>query len=349
MKRFSLVLLGAVGAFLVLTPAQAADYRVIQYNDTKICQVLRYGLAVQAHFVELHGSDEKIAADLRRRGRRRRARRRCEGQLHVLAVIKTPRHNPPHHPDGEVVSLSGRVDLVSWPPPSATGEIMTKRISVIGAGTIGASWAAYFLARGFEVAAYDPAPNGEDFARRFIDNAWPTLEKLNAVQSGADRKRFSFFKDPAAAAKGAAFVQESGPEREDVKIELFAAIDGCRAAGLGDRLELVGPAHQPRDGQVQTSRTLRDRPSVQPAAPHSAGRGGRRREDIAGRGDESDELSTARSASTRSTSKRKCAATPPTGCRWHCGARRSISSSRASSRSPTLTRRSPMVLACAGR
>ena len=39
MKRFSLVLLGAVGAFLVLTPAQASDYRVIQYNDTRICQV----------------------------------------------------------------------------------------------------------------------------------------------------------------------------------------------------------------------------------------------------------------------------------------------------------------------
>jgi carnitine 3-dehydrogenase len=104
---------------------------------------------------------------------------------------------------------------------------MTKRISVIGAGTIGASWAAYFLARGFEVAAYDPAPNGEDFARRFIDNAWPTLQKLNAVQSGADRKRFSFFKDPAAAAEGAAFVQESGPESEDVKIELLAAIDAA--------------------------------------------------------------------------------------------------------------------------
>ena len=104
---------------------------------------------------------------------------------------------------------------------------MPQRIAVIGAGTIGASWAAYFLARGFEVAAYDPAPNGEDFARRFIDNAWPTLEKLNAVLPGADRKRFSFFKDPAAAAKGAAFVQESGPEREDVKIELLAAIDAA--------------------------------------------------------------------------------------------------------------------------
>jgi len=40
MKRLSLALLGAVWAFFVLTPAQAADYRVIQYNDTKICQVV---------------------------------------------------------------------------------------------------------------------------------------------------------------------------------------------------------------------------------------------------------------------------------------------------------------------
>jgi hypothetical protein len=39
MKRFSLALLGAVGAFAVLTPAQASDYRVIQYSDTKICQI----------------------------------------------------------------------------------------------------------------------------------------------------------------------------------------------------------------------------------------------------------------------------------------------------------------------
>jgi 3-hydroxyacyl-CoA dehydrogenase len=104
---------------------------------------------------------------------------------------------------------------------------MPKRVAIIGAGTIGASWAAYFLARGFEVAGYDPSPDGEAFARRFIDNAWPTLEKLGAVQPGADRKRFEFFTEPAAAARGAEFVQESGPEREDLKIELFAALDAA--------------------------------------------------------------------------------------------------------------------------
>ena len=35
---------------------------------------------------------------------------------------------------------------------------MNQRIAVIGAGTIGASWAAIFLARGNDVAASDPSP-----------------------------------------------------------------------------------------------------------------------------------------------------------------------------------------------
>jgi carnitine 3-dehydrogenase len=104
---------------------------------------------------------------------------------------------------------------------------MSKRVSVIGAGTIGASWAAIFLARGYEVAASDPAPQGEAFARRFIDNAWPTLAQLGLVVDGASTERFSFHRDPVAAVEGADFVQESGPEREDLKVELFAKIDAA--------------------------------------------------------------------------------------------------------------------------
>src|SRR4051812_1718470 len=104
---------------------------------------------------------------------------------------------------------------------------MTKRVAVIGAGTIGASWAAIFLARGLDVAATDPSPNGEAFARRFIGNAWPALQKLGLVAPGADQKRISFHKTPAEALKGAEFVQESGPEREDLKIELFREIDAA--------------------------------------------------------------------------------------------------------------------------
>jgi len=104
---------------------------------------------------------------------------------------------------------------------------MTQRIAVIGAGTIGASWAAIFLARGLDVRASDPAPQGEAFVRRFVANAWPTLEALGWVAPGASPERMSFHKDPAAAAEGADFIQESGPEREDLKIKLFGAIDAA--------------------------------------------------------------------------------------------------------------------------
>ncbi len=34
-------------------------------------------------------------------------------------------------------------------------------IAIVGIGVIGASWAAEFLAHGFDVAAADPAPNAE--------------------------------------------------------------------------------------------------------------------------------------------------------------------------------------------
>jgi 3-hydroxyacyl-CoA dehydrogenase len=49
-------------------------------------------------------------------------------------------------------------------PHSATA---VRRVAVIGAGTIGASWTAWFLSRGLEVVASDPAPGaGPDPARR---------------------------------------------------------------------------------------------------------------------------------------------------------------------------------------
>jgi carnitine 3-dehydrogenase len=102
-----------------------------------------------------------------------------------------------------------------------------QRAAVIGVGTIGASWAAYFLARGVEVSAYDPSPKAESYAHRFIESAWETLQKLNSVLPGASPQRISFHNDAESAVTGAEFVQESGPEREDLKIALFAELDAA--------------------------------------------------------------------------------------------------------------------------
>ncbi len=106
-----------------------------------------------------------------------------------------------------------------------------RRVAVIGAGTIGASWAAYFLSRGLHVTAWDPRPDAETFVRRFISDAWPALSRLG-LAAGADPERVRFAKDAAAAVAGAEFVQENGPEREDLKIELFRTLDGAVAPDI---------------------------------------------------------------------------------------------------------------------
>jgi len=103
-----------------------------------------------------------------------------------------------------------------------------RRVAVIGAGTIGASWAANFLARGLDVTASDPAPEGETFLRRYVAEAWPVLARLGLAPD-ASPDRLAFVGDPLAAVAGADFVQESGPEREDAKIALFRQLDGALA------------------------------------------------------------------------------------------------------------------------
>ncbi|MBV8650905.1 MAG: 3-hydroxyacyl-CoA dehydrogenase [Alphaproteobacteria bacterium] len=106
-----------------------------------------------------------------------------------------------------------------------------QRVAVIGAGTIGASWAAWFLARGLAVTASDPAPEGEGFLRRYVDEAWPALTRLG-LAPGASQAALRFERDPAAAVAGADFVQESGPEREDVKRTLFRRLDEALDPGV---------------------------------------------------------------------------------------------------------------------
>jgi 3-hydroxyacyl-CoA dehydrogenase len=98
------------------------------------------------------------------------------------------------------------------------------RIAIVGTGVIGASWAAQYLACGFDVVATDPAPNAEANLRKYVDEAWPTLTTIG-LSRGAARERLSFAANMNTALSNADFVQENGPERPDFKIKLFAGID----------------------------------------------------------------------------------------------------------------------------
>ena len=101
-----------------------------------------------------------------------------------------------------------------------------RRIAIVGTGVIGASWAAQYLARGFDVVATDPAPNAEENLRKYVDEAWEQLTALG-LATGASRDRLSFTTNMKEALANADFVQENGPERPDFKIKLFADMDAA--------------------------------------------------------------------------------------------------------------------------
>src|SRR5258705_10695320 len=99
-----------------------------------------------------------------------------------------------------------------------------RRVAIIGTGVIGASWAALFLAKGLEVVATDVAPDAEAALRRFVETAWPALNRLR-LAPGASQSKLTFTPDLATAVKGANFVQENGPERIDFKKKLYGQLD----------------------------------------------------------------------------------------------------------------------------
>ena len=99
-----------------------------------------------------------------------------------------------------------------------------RRVAVVGCGVIGTGWAATFLARGLEVVASDPAPGAEAKLRAGIANAWPALQRMG-LASDADPARLTFNADLAEAVRDAQFIQESAPEREDLKTKLMHTID----------------------------------------------------------------------------------------------------------------------------
>jgi len=105
-----------------------------------------------------------------------------------------------------------------------TESVAGKRVTVIGGGTIGASWAALFLANGMKVTISDPQPGINVKARDYIKSVAPSLEGLG--YGGADlqaalTENLFFEADLAKAVSKADYVQENGPERLEIKQNLW--------------------------------------------------------------------------------------------------------------------------------
>lgn len=95
-----------------------------------------------------------------------------------------------------------------------------KNVTCIGAGPIGAGWAAYFLAQGYKVHSYIHSLDEEAALRALIENAWISLTALGLAE-GASLDNFSCGNDLAAAVADAHFIQESIPENIQLKQGLY--------------------------------------------------------------------------------------------------------------------------------
>jgi len=100
-----------------------------------------------------------------------------------------------------------------------------RTVAVLGAGTIGLSWATLFAARGLEVRLWDP----RDIAAELQATVRQFAATLPAGPRDPDELlgRIEVVSEPEAAVTGVDLVQENGPERVDVKRELFARVESA--------------------------------------------------------------------------------------------------------------------------
>jgi len=106
---------------------------------------------------------------------------------------------------------------------------MKKTAAIIGGGVIGGGWAARFLLNGWDVNISDPDPEAKRKISEVLANARRSLPGLSDVETPAEGK-LVFAETIAEAVHNADWVQESVPERLDIKHTILAEIQAhCRA------------------------------------------------------------------------------------------------------------------------
>ncbi|MGI9606739.1 MAG: 3-hydroxyacyl-CoA dehydrogenase NAD-binding domain-containing protein [Acidimicrobiales bacterium] len=107
-------------------------------------------------------------------------------------------------------------------------EASIQRAATVGCGVIGAAWASRMLLSGVDVMVSDPSPNAEGILAEVLANAVAAWDDLGLAtdQQGTYRMAGSI----AEAVERAEFIQESVPERPDVKAAVLAEIETAAPA-----------------------------------------------------------------------------------------------------------------------
>ncbi|PDT78664.1 3-hydroxyacyl-CoA dehydrogenase NAD-binding domain-containing protein [Sinorhizobium sp. BJ1] len=103
------------------------------------------------------------------------------------------------------------------------------KVTCVGAGLIGAGWAAHFMRAGLDVTVYDVSAEREEYLKASLARAMPSLEELG-LAPGASVARVRFTTNLAEALDGSQFIQESATEDVNAKIKLVAQLDALAPA-----------------------------------------------------------------------------------------------------------------------
>jgi len=95
--------------------------------------------------------------------------------------------------------------------------------AIIGGGVIGGGWAARFLLMGWEVRVFDPDPEAQRKIGEVLENARRSLPGLSDVML-PDEGVLVFCETISQAVEGAVWIQESIPERLDLKHKVYQKI-----------------------------------------------------------------------------------------------------------------------------
>ena len=104
----------------------------------------------------------------------------------------------------------------------------TRKVAVIGSGTMGPGMAATFARQGYETSLFDIKPEQLEKAKGAVDFVYTTLTNggfMTAEEADAGRGRLTYTDDLAAALNGADFVVETVPERRDIKQQVYQQIE----------------------------------------------------------------------------------------------------------------------------
>jgi carnitine 3-dehydrogenase len=125
------------------------------------------------------------------------------------------------------------------------------KAACIGGGVIGAGWVARLVLNGIDVAIYDPDPEASRKVGEVMDGARRAYRQM--LPEGLPREgKLAFARTIAEAVADADFIQESVPERLDLKHKVLAEID----------------AHAPKDALIGSSTSGIKPTDMQPALKH---------------------------------------------------------------------------------